>query len=634
MGSCHWFSFFRRFDRSETANFSEQCYNSAHGATKLEVPAVVFHFLRSIFISADHALCIIYVGSALHPVVFPLSHCSTFVSLSTVILPTTRRLAVLWLSLGIVVFSRVQSVAAEENASTGAPETAKAFFIGEYQVKGSRLLKPVEIETAVYPFLGPGRTEADVQAACAALEKMYREKGYGAALVQYDSRVGKGGVVTLQVAEGTVARVRVKGSRYFSTAKIKADAPSLAEGKPINLNEVNKDMVALNQTADLRVSPALKPGAEPGTYEVELEVKDKLPVHASVDLNNRNGPDTTPLRLNASVRGTNLWQLGHVASLSYQMSPEKPEEVSVLSGYYLWRQPGLKDWSVMVQGTKQDSNVSTIGDVAVVGKGETVGFRLSGVLTGTTDFYHSVSLGMDYKHYRERLITATGGYSEPITTYPFNVYYNATWLNTKTVTDASVGVNFHLRGMGSSPEEFNARRKNADGGYIYAHATLSQERELPWGLQAFARVQGQLSNMSLLSSEKISGGGVGTVRGYFEAEATGDNGAFATIELRSPSLLRVWEKKAEPGKSDAKVEPEKKLGEWRCYAFADWGGLVVIDPLPEEQSRFELASVGLGTRIKLYDHFSGSLDAGYPLKSISRTKAHELRVLFQLGVDY
>ena len=48
-------------------------------------------------------------------------------------------------------------------------------------------------------------------------------------------------------------------------------------------------------------SPELKPGVEPGTVDIDLNVKDKLPLHGSVELNNRYSADTTKLRLNANL---------------------------------------------------------------------------------------------------------------------------------------------------------------------------------------------------------------------------------------------------------------------------------------------------------------------------------------------
>ena len=52
------------------------------------------------------------------------------------------------------------------------------FYIREYRVEGARRLKNLEVEEAVYPFLGPGRTPDDVEKARATLEKVYHDKGF------------------------------------------------------------------------------------------------------------------------------------------------------------------------------------------------------------------------------------------------------------------------------------------------------------------------------------------------------------------------------------------------------------------------------------------------------------------------
>ena len=101
---------------------------------------------------------------------------------------------------------------------------------------------------------------------------------------------------------------------------------------------------------------------------MDLNVKDTMPVHGSVELNNRYSADTTPLRLNGSASYDNLWQLGHSIGGSFQLSPEDLTQVKVFSGYYLARVPGV-DWlSLELQGTSQDSNVNTLGGIGVVGK--------------------------------------------------------------------------------------------------------------------------------------------------------------------------------------------------------------------------------------------------------------------------
>jgi hemolysin activation/secretion protein len=158
------------------------------------------------------------------------------------------------------------------------------------------------------------------------LEKAYQSKGYQTVTVSIPEQNAQNGIVVLKVAEAKVGRLRVKGSRYSDLDKIKEKAPSVAEGKLPNLNEVTKDIVALNQLADRKVTPALRAGIAPGTVDVDLNVEDKLPLHASVELNNRQSPNTKPLR-----RGhyDNVWQRRDSVSFSYQVAPEHPEDATV-----------------------------------------------------------------------------------------------------------------------------------------------------------------------------------------------------------------------------------------------------------------------------------------------------------------
>ena len=49
-------------------------------------------------------------------------------------------------------------------------------------------------------------------------------------------------MVILQVIEGKVGRLRIRGSRYFSLSQIRKQAPSLAEGTVPNFNDVTRDI--------------------------------------------------------------------------------------------------------------------------------------------------------------------------------------------------------------------------------------------------------------------------------------------------------------------------------------------------------------------------------------------------------
>src|SRR6478609_8015452 len=169
------------------------------------------------------------------------------------------------------------------------------FYIREYRVEGARRLKSLEVEEAVYPYLGPARTPGDVEQARVALEKVYHDKGFQTVSVVVPQQDPRRGVIRLEVVEGKVGRLRVNGARFFLPSKIKAEVPSLAEGSVPDMNRVSKEIVGLNRLADRRVTPVLRAGVEPGTVDIDLNVEDKLPLHGSLELNNRYSSNTSEL---------------------------------------------------------------------------------------------------------------------------------------------------------------------------------------------------------------------------------------------------------------------------------------------------------------------------------------------------
>jgi hemolysin activation/secretion protein len=273
----------------------------------------------------------------------------------------------------------------------------------------------------------------------------------------------------------------------------------------------------------------------------------------------------------------------------------------------------------MLQGTDQDSNVNTLGGIGVVGKGDVLGGRAIFALPAQTDYYHSLSLGLDFKHFTQDIdIGGTEGVT-PVTYYPFSAAYSGTWTGKGYETDLNASVNLAVRGMGSSEEQFEQNRHGAEGDFMYFRGDLSHTRDLPEGFQLFVKGQGQASDEPLVNSEQFSGGGLGTVRGYLESEELGDNGIFGSAEMRSPSLSTLL------GKS---------VDEWRFYVFSEGGELTIDDPLPDQQSQFQLASVGAGSRVKLVDHVNGSLDVGVPLDSGPQTTAYATSLTFRLWADF
>ena len=140
----------------------------------------------------------------------------------------------------------------------GAGEAGKAaaaesrFDIDEFRIEGADNLPQIEVEAAVYPFLGPNKSAQDVEKARAAVEKAYHDRGLQTVTVAVPQQDAQRGFVVLKVTENRVGRLRVKGSRYFDLSNIKENAPSLKEGTLPNFQDVTKDIVSLNRWSDRR----------------------------------------------------------------------------------------------------------------------------------------------------------------------------------------------------------------------------------------------------------------------------------------------------------------------------------------------------------------------------------------------
>lgn len=505
-----------------------------------------------------------------------------------------------------------QAVDTEANVqSTEEPH----FDILEYRVVGNTVLPALAIETAVYPMLGPNRTLSDVEAARDALERAYRDSGYLTVLVDIPQQKLKRGVVKLRVTEGAIGRLSIKGNRYYARGAIREKIPSLAAGSVPNFQDVEQELGALSRNENRRITPALIPGRTPGTVDAELKVEDRSPFHAEAEVNNRQSPNTEPLRLQGSVRFDNLWQREHSASLLVQTAPQEPNSLQVFSGTYV-APMGTDGFAAAVYGVYSNSDVAAVGTTDVIGKGAIAGARLIIPLPSRPSFVQSLAAGVDYKDFTDTVRLGADSFDTPISYVPLTLQYRMNWQRGTGTHSGNASLNGAPRGLfGNSDEEFENKRFNAHASYIYVRGGWLTEQPVMPKTVVRVRLDAQLASQPLISNEEFAAGGVDSVRGYLEAERLGDNGATASLELRR--LLYA--------QSEA-----KNLQNLTGVAFIDGGYLQVLDPLPGQTGHFDMASAGLGLRAKLFQHFDASVDLAVPFRDGQVTSKGDPRVHFQL----
>lgn len=501
------------------------------------------------------------------------------------------------------------------------------FDLFEIRVEGNTVLPAVSIEKAVYPHLGENKSIEDVEAARTALEKVYHDSGYLTVFVDIPEQQVQAGVVRLRVTEGRVERLRVIGSRYFSLGRIREKTPDLAEGSVPYFPGVQKQLASVNRGGDRRVTPVLRPGKSPGKVEVDLKVDDRLPLHGNVELNDRYSANTTRTRLNANLRYDNLWQREHSLSLGVQTAPQDPAESTVFSATYVW--PMDNGNYLAAYGVISESDVAVVGDVNVIGNGRIAGLRYIVPLRARPGYFHSLTLGVDYKDFDETVtLLGTDSNSTPISYLPFSLGYEGTVQGARSLTQLTGVLNFSLRGLaddtveclpGVFVNEFACKRYLGRANYAFLRLDLKHTHQVGSGWSLFGRVAGQIASGPLISNEQFAAGGMDTVRGYTESAASGDDGLVGGLELRTPSLAK---------------RVSERLDDLTVYAFAEGASLSIREPLGGQIDRYDLLAAGLGLRFKGWGGMSGSLDLAYPFEDAGQVEAGDGRVHFRLGMEW
>jgi len=542
-----------------------------------------------------------------------------------------QRRVCLFVFLELTVAALMCPALAGEPANEGAPSAVESneaqekprFDLMDLQVDGNTVLETEEIENAVYRFVGPGKSIDDVEKARQALENTYHQKGYATVLVEIPEQDVDGGVVRLQVVEGTVEQVQVTGSRYYSLGKIREAVPALQEGQVPHMPTVEAQMAKLaEESADRSVTPIFRAGSTPGKMEVEMRVKDQLPLHGGLEINGRNTEFTTRSRLIGSLRYDNLWQKFHSASLQYQVSPENSDEVEVWSGTYVMP-TGFADTRLAMYGIGISSNTdlgAAVGGTSVVGTGLIFGARLVKPLPAVTDYMHSLSAGFDYKDF-DQGVTLVGQDTgnTPIRYVPFTVAYDGTWRGEDRVTSINLGGHFSIRGLGNDQQEFEDKRFKSSAAFFYFTTELKHQQALPYDLRLLGRASAQVANSPLISNEQFAVGGPQSVRGYHQTQQLGDNGVNLSLELQSPRLT---------------PEDWTVVENLRVHAFFDWAYLWILDALPSTPSHYQLAATGLGLRTQIFRHFIGEFDWGYPFYQQGTVGVGENRIDFRLAYEF
>src|SRR5215471_319192 len=340
------------------------------------------------------------------------------------------------------------------------PETNAVphFEVSKYEIIGDTLLSDETLTKLLTNYIGTNITVSDIVKAASDLQLEYRARGFPTVNVTLPPQQITNAMVKIRVFVGRLSEITVTGNRYFSSNNVMRSIPSLRTNMILNGPIFQAELDRANANQDRQIYPQIEPGETVNTTALKLEVKDRLPLHTKLELNNQSSPDTPALRLNSSATYNNLWEHEHSLGVQYSFSPEAYKSgtqwnfydlplVANYSAFYRlplgnptsmtdgvaanpgsfgydeatrkFRLPppsGGGELNVYASRSSIDTGVETTGSRTIfsvpgvrqvtesdsqqdVTINETIGFRLSGPLPQTSDWRSTWSAGTDFKLY-------------------------------------------------------------------------------------------------------------------------------------------------------------------------------------------------------------------------------------------
>lgn len=179
-----------------------------------------------------------------------------------------------------------------------------------------------------------------------------------------------------------------------------------------------------------------------------------------------------------------------------------------------------------------------------------------------------------------------------------------------------VQVSHGINAWGATESGTARSRANGASDFSKINADIARTQTFPHDISLATTFTGQYASDPLLAAEQFSLGGTTFGSAYDPSELSGDHGAAARAELR----YSQW--------------PNRPyLYYYQLYGFYDIGRMWIKDALPGIKDNGSLASTGLGTRITINSHFSGSAELAFPLtKSVANQGNHgdDARLFFGL----
>jgi len=491
------------------------------------------------------------------------------------------------------------------------------FVLQEVNFNGNTVFSDAKLLEIVGPFLYKQMSVSDLEEMRYQLTRFYVDQGYvnSGAVIEPGQSLDDG-EVTFSIREGTLNEVAISGTGWLRKSYVRQRLWPDAD-KPFNTEQLQERFQMLLQDPLIeRMNGRIRPGIEPGSSRLELDVDRARPYFFSIGADNHRPPSTGAERLSLDGELRNLTGFGDALSLGFGFS-RGADELAV--GYSL--PITAQDTRLTFGYAKSENSVleEPLDELDIDSKFRSFDVGLTHPVIQT--LRRRFELGLTFS--RRRVETFLEGES-----FPFSppapeegddnageslvsvLRFSQDWVNRGAQQALALRSTFNF---GIHALNATSHAHAPDGQFFAWLGQMQYSRQMPvGGGRVILRGDVQLANDELMPLERIAVGGARTVRGYRENELVRDNGYVLSLEWRQPILYGEW-----LGWSQAPASPLLQLA-----PFMDYGSAWNRD---QPWHRDHLHAVGLGVLATPHQLVYGELYWGYAIAAPADKSEYDLQ---------
>ena len=482
---------------------------------------------------------------------------------------------------------------------------------------------PGFLDTLQSTYVGKPLTQEAIWNLKCDLVDFYGSHGQPFAVISVPHQDLKHGILQVVVSEAKYGNITVRGDQHFPPSRIR-NFIQAKPGDPIDGRQLLKDMARMNQNPFRRTDAIWRPGAKPGTADLELATVDRWPYRFYTGADNTGTVATDRDRF---FFGLNLGKtIVEDSEISYQFTCS-PNWNRFNAQTALFRIPFPARQTCIFYGGYSQVQPKLESHIHEKSQSWQVDGRYRIPLITNTSFLQELILGYDFKQViariKENNTLLFHGYAD-INQFMlgYDLGHRGRHHRVTFVVEAygnPGGITTH-----NHEKDYQSFRPGSGPEYVYGKLSHSFAYRFCRHWWFSYDLNGQLSSKNLLPSEQFVLSGYNAVRGFEERIVSVDQALLINLSLQTPRMsigkLAGWSRKA--------------FDELYFLVFFDYGLGANREFGPHESSTVGLASIGPGIRYQIDRYVTARFDYGFQVMHYGFDNPSDSRYNFGLIVSF